>query len=82
MLNAPTATIRKRVQEMAKFYMHDKVKCACQGCTKRSVGCHSTCEEYKQFRKSIDDVTSKEREDKLCNNESVRNYAHKGRKKI
>lgn len=26
-----------------------EVKCTCKGCTRRKVGCHATCEEYKAF---------------------------------
>lgn len=26
------------------------VKCECKGCSKRTVGCHSTCDSYKKFR--------------------------------
>jgi len=25
------------------------IKCACQGCKERYVGCHSTCEEYLEY---------------------------------
>jgi hypothetical protein len=27
----------------------------CNGCTKRRLHCHSECEEYKQFRKNLDE---------------------------
>ena len=27
-----------------------KPKAPCQGCTDRALGCHSTCEKYKEFR--------------------------------
>lgn len=28
-------------------------KCACKGCDRRFVGCHSTCEEYALFREAM-----------------------------
>lgn len=32
----------------------DNNRC-CKGCEKRYVGCHSTCEEYKEYRKGKDE---------------------------
>ena len=32
----------------------DNNRC-CKGCEKRYVGCHSTCEEYKEYRKEMDE---------------------------
>lgn len=29
------------------------IKCNCQGCEKRSKGCHSTCEDYKAYSQAI-----------------------------
>ena len=31
-----------------------KTNCDCRFCEKRKVGCHSTCETYKQFRDNLD----------------------------
>ena len=31
-----------------------KIKNKCFGCEKRTVGCHSTCEDYLEFRKQKD----------------------------
>ena len=28
--------------------------CPCKNCTKRTIGCHSNCEDYHQFREDID----------------------------
>lgn len=27
----------------------ENIRCDCQGCTERVVGCHATCEKYKDF---------------------------------
>lgn len=32
------------------------VKCECQGCTKRTLGCHSTCDSYKKYREYRDHI--------------------------
>lgn len=32
-----------------------KTGCCCKDCTKRQLHCHSTCEDYKQFRKELDE---------------------------
>ncbi len=29
-------------------------KSSCKGCEKRHVGCHTTCEDYKDFRATLD----------------------------
>ena len=29
-------------------------KSSCKGCEERHVGCHTTCEDYKQFRATLD----------------------------
>lgn len=31
-------------------------KCECQGCTKRKLGCHSTCDSYKKYREYKDHI--------------------------
>ena len=36
-------------------------KPSCKGCEKRHVGCHITCEEYKEFRATLD----KEKESRI-----------------
>lgn len=36
---------------------------SCKDCEKRTLGCHSTCEEYIQFRKERDEMLNKKREE-------------------
>lgn len=33
----------------------------CRGCTRRFVGCHAECEDYKAFAKSREEVREKKR---------------------
>ena len=35
------------------------IKCPCQGCEKRTMNCHSTCEDYKAFKKKHDEDMAK-----------------------
>ena len=35
------------------------VQGSCKGCTRREVGCHSKCEDYKEYRKQIDEINEK-----------------------
>ena len=48
-----------------------KIKNKCFGCEKRTVGCHSTCEDYLEFRKQKDNekiqIKKKEVEDAINN---------------
>lgn len=40
------------------------IKCECKGCDKRQVGCHVTCESYKEFcdkKREIRERDAKER---------------------
>lgn len=30
--------------------------CKCKGCTRRQVGCHSTCEDYKEFQEECERI--------------------------
>ena len=30
----------------------------CQGCERREVGCHSSCEEYKEYREHVDNMNA------------------------
>lgn len=39
------------------------IKCACKNCVKRSIGCHSRCQEYKEFRAEIDKLNSQKQID-------------------
>lgn len=40
------------------------MKSPCQNCTKRTVGCHSNCESYINFRNGVDNIKEKMRDDK------------------
>lgn len=42
-----------------------KLKCKCKGCNSREVGCHSSCDDYKEYRKAIDKIREIERVEKL-----------------
>ena len=35
---------------------------SCKNCEKRVLGCHSTCEEYLAYKKSVGEVKEKRRE--------------------
>ena len=36
----------------------------CLDCTKRHVGCHSTCEDYLKFRKELDELNKQKRKER------------------
>lgn len=40
---------------------------SCKGCTRRTVGCHSTCEEYKEFRTRLEKMRKNERDECVLN---------------
>lgn len=33
---------------------------SCYGCEKRTIGCHATCEDYKEFRAKLDERKRRE----------------------
>lgn len=37
------------------------MQAGCKGCAERHVGCHSTCERYKAFRKALEEKRMRER---------------------
>lgn len=37
--------------------------CKCKGCTRRTMTCHSTCEDYKTFRREKDEENQARRLD-------------------
>ena len=41
--------------------MHQKT--ACKDCEKRHVGCHATCDEYKQFKKEREEILNRMHEE-------------------
>lgn len=45
----------------------------CKGCTRRAVGCHSSCEMYKAYRKYLDEKNEAIRQEDII-------YGYKGRK--
>ena len=55
---------------------------SCKDCEKRTLGCHSTCEEYIQFSKERREMLDKMREENriLWNEVSDRNRAKRMRK--
>jgi hypothetical protein len=53
-----------------------KIKTPCKACEKRCLGCHANCEDYKQFRKDIEEQKKQEK----LNKEYQPNY-HKYYKK-
>lgn len=40
------------------------MKTPCQDCTNRCLGCHGTCERYKEFRSALDNKNAKIRAEK------------------
>lgn len=37
------------------------IKSPCQSCTKRSVGCHAACGDYKIYKQRLEDARGKEK---------------------
>ena len=50
--------------------MSSKTNC-CYGCTDRNVGCHSTCEKYKELKAKIDERNENIRNMKQANSEFI-----------
>jgi hypothetical protein len=44
--------------------MTSRVLSPCYKCSDRSVGCHSVCERYKQYRKEVDKIREQYRHDR------------------
>lgn len=42
------------------------VTCPCKGCLKRTLGCHSTCEDYINFHNELTARKQKDRLDSAC----------------
>lgn len=40
------------------------MKSSCKNCTKRTVGCHSNCENYINFRNGVNNIKERMRVDK------------------
>lgn len=57
---------------------------SCRDCADRKVGCHSTCEKYKQFRAKLDEINEKRHKENDVNNyswELIRRNRERGIKK-
>lgn len=58
----------------------------CRGCTKRQVGCHSTCESYLAYRKELEERKRRQAHQDASDREQMRVLLHvpvtgrKGRK--
>lgn len=39
----------------------------CYNCQNRHIGCHSDCEDYKQFRAELDEINKQKEKDKALN---------------
>lgn len=63
------------------FAVHDSVRCDCYRCTKRTVGCHDTCEQYKKFRDELSKVRQRERAEQHYKGASSWVYIHGGKDK-
>lgn len=44
------------------------IKCACKDCTDRKLGCHATCEKYKEYKEKSETIN------KIIRNEKTLNY--------
>lgn len=40
------------------------MKCPCQGCDIRRIGCHGWCDAYKEYRAKLDDIRTQEARDR------------------
>lgn len=47
---------------------------SCKGCNKRTLGCHSNCEDYKNYKKDLDNVKQKIKNDKMLKRASYNKY--------
>jgi hypothetical protein len=43
--------------------MTSNIKCPCKDCADRLVGCHSTCEKYKEYKQLLSELPKDKRED-------------------
>ena len=59
------------------------INAPCKDCIKRQLGCHSTCQDYKQFRKERDFVNQQRRQQQLIEQahiDSIRRQLKKSNK--
>lgn len=45
--------------------MLSNLNCKCKDCSKRAVGCHVACTDYKEFKEALKKFNDKKREAKL-----------------
>lgn len=50
------------------------IACKCKDCDKRFSGCHSVCEDYKEYRAIIDEMHRKERLEKEADSVLIRGH--------
>lgn len=49
----------------------NEIKCACKNCNDRKLGCHATCEKYKEYKTKTDEMNRKIRNEKVLNYSST-----------
>ena len=54
-----------------------RIDCKCYKCENRCIGCHSTCESYKEYKKAKDVIKHRIEFDKLINFRSFKRYVRK-----
>lgn len=48
----------------AWFKFSPALPCPCHGCERRAIGCHDECEAYRAFRKELDALNAKARQER------------------
>lgn len=61
------------------FYFSHNVPSPCHGCKDRVLGCHDTCDKYKEFRGVIDQKML-DKENYLAAHPETRNFSKKFRR--
>lgn len=49
----------------------------CKGCTKREVGCHANCEDYKAYKEKLSEDYKKEYKERLLKNQLIESAKHR-----
>lgn len=55
--------------------------CACKGCEKRHVGCHSECPDYQEYQKSLEEYRKTRYENKL-KAQALDDVSNRGKRKM
>lgn len=63
------------------FAVNEQIRCSCQGCTKRYLGCHDSCEEYKDYQKRLTEIKNKKNLDTNRGKNTAWAYQHERSKK-